>query len=74
MMSEWISIKDRPPKSGQKVRIKTFDIEDNPIEIDVIFEIRDIDEHSEAWVWKIGKHNTTARPTHWKPTPEPPNE
>lgn len=67
-MSEWISIKDSIPQSGQKVLIKIFDKNDNEIEVDAIFTLYDIDETTEAWGWNIGKRtDLTARPSHWKP-------
>lgn len=72
-MSEWISLTERPPENGQKVRIKTYDKNGENIEIDAIFTLYDIDEWTEAWGWNIGQRDDTiARPTHWMPLPLPP--
>lgn len=69
-MTEWISVTDRPPSHGQKVKIKTFDLEDNPIEIACVFRLMDVDEHFEAWIWSVGQEKTIASPTHWMPCKE----
>lgn len=71
-MSEWIGVEERLPPQGVKIMIKTFDRNENIIEIPAIFTIYDIDDNTEAWGWNIGKEDTIARPTHWMPLPERP--
>lgn len=72
-MSEWISVENRLPPQGVKILIKTFDLNDQIIEIEAIFKLIDIDENTEAYSWNIGKRkDTIATPTHWMPLPKAP--
>lgn len=68
---EWISIKEKVPSSGTKVRIKAHYDEDGIVEADAIFTIYDIDGETEAWGWKMSEEESkvygTLRPTHWMP-------
>jgi hypothetical protein len=73
-MAEWISVKDRPPKKGQKVKIRAGTVE--IIDAEAVFNIYDIDEFHEAWGWNMDDENYkifgTLRPTHWAELPSPP--
>jgi hypothetical protein len=73
---KWISVKDRIPSSGQRVRIKAH--YDEIFEAVATFNLYDIDEEMEVWGWNLSKEDLerygTLRPTHWMPLPEVPNE
>lgn len=70
---QWISIKDRLPPQGIKIKIMT-----NDIEAEAIFKIHDIDEYTESWGWtltkEMGEKFGTLRPTYWMPLPDVPKE
>lgn len=74
---EWVSVKDRLPPQGIKIKIKA-EYEHNICEATAIFKIYDIDERNEAWGWSIDKKDSdkygTLRPTHWMPLPDVPHE
>ena len=73
-MSEWINLEERQPKSGQKVLIKTFNLNGEEIEIEAVFMIYDIDEETLVWGWNIGsRKDTIAKPTYWQPLPSSPS-
>lgn len=69
-MSEWISVKDRLPPQGIKIKIKAQYQDHEVVEANCIFKIMDIDEFNEAWRWIFdpGEQQKygTLRPTHWK--------
>lgn len=67
---DWINIKKKLPPIGKTIKIKAQYHDDQFVEADCVFTIRDIDEHYEAWVWTLSdeeqKKYGTLRPTHWK--------
>jgi len=75
-MSEWISVKDRYPKSGQHVKIRSLcEQGEYCFEGQATYSLIDVDETTEAIHWtNLKEYSCTLRPTHWQPLPEPPNE
>jgi hypothetical protein len=76
---QWISVSERYPKDGQKVRIKIPDGNGNPIEFDVVFKDKEdyrswgFDFHLDPEILKDAD-GCIAKPTHWMPLPTPPPE
>ena len=75
-MSNWISVKDKLPPQGIKIRIKAQYHDDEPREAEAFFKIYDIDEYTEAYGWTLSNEDQkkygTLKPTHWMPLPEAP--
>lgn len=74
----WISVEERLPPEGIRIKIKAHYKQKNIPEAVAIFYVEEIDEHTEAWKWVLDKSNQeaygTLRPTHWMPLPEVPSE
>ena len=69
-MTEWVDVKERYPDHRENIKIKIQDIEGKEYELECIFN--DYDDYRSWEIKSIDNVIIHAKPTHWMPLPNPP--